>query len=46
MPKAFGNNLGECNKSCSDPHEESSKIEFAFFGMFYDFLEISQVSTI
>jgi hypothetical protein len=33
------NSLGEYNKSCSAPHQESSKIEFAIFRMFYDFLE-------
>jgi hypothetical protein len=40
MPKILENILGEYNKSCSAPHQESSKIEFAIFRIFYDFLEI------
>jgi hypothetical protein len=44
MRKLSRNSLGECNKSCSVPHQESSKIEFAFFRFFYDFLEILQDS--
>jgi hypothetical protein len=31
MPKIFANNLDKYNKSCSAPHQESSKIEFAVF---------------
>jgi hypothetical protein len=46
MPKILGNNLGEYNKSCSDPHQESRQIEFAIFRVFYDFLEILQDSAI
>jgi hypothetical protein len=34
----------EYNKSCSARHHESNKIGFAFFWIFYDFLEILQVS--
>jgi hypothetical protein len=37
MPKILGNGLGEYNKSCSAPHQESSKIEFAIFQICYDF---------
>jgi hypothetical protein len=44
LPKILGNNLEKYNKSCSSPHQESSKIEFAFFTIFYDFLEILQES--
>jgi hypothetical protein len=44
MPKLLRNSLGEYNKSCSAPHQESSKIEFAIFRIFYDFLESLQVS--
>jgi hypothetical protein len=44
MPKISTNRLGEYNKGCSAPHQESSKIEFAIFQIFYDFLEILQVS--
>jgi hypothetical protein len=46
MPKILGNSLGEYNKSCIAPHQESSKIEFAIFQIFYDFLEILQDSAI
>jgi hypothetical protein len=46
MPKLFGTSLDKYNKSCRAPHQESSKIEFAFFQIFYDFLEILQDSTI
>jgi hypothetical protein len=38
--------LGEYNKSCSIFHNESKKIEFAFFWIFYNFLRILQVSAI
>jgi hypothetical protein len=31
MPKISRNILGEYNKSCSAPHQESRKIEFAIF---------------
>jgi hypothetical protein len=44
MPKILGNRLGEYNKSYSAPHLESSEIEFAFFQIFYDFLENLQDS--
>jgi hypothetical protein len=44
MPKLSRNSIGEYNKSCSAPHQESSTIEFAIFHIFYDFLEILQVS--
>jgi hypothetical protein len=44
MPKISRNSLGEYNKSCSVTHQESRKIEFAFFRIFYDFLEILQES--
>jgi hypothetical protein len=44
MLKISGNRLGEYNKSCSTFHQESNKIDFAFFWVFYDFLGISQVS--
>jgi hypothetical protein len=44
MPKILWNSLGEYNKSCSAPHQKSRKIEFAFFRIFYDFLEILQTS--
>jgi hypothetical protein len=44
MPKLLKNSLGEYNKSCSAPHQESSKIAFAIFWIFYNFLEILQVS--
>jgi hypothetical protein len=46
MPKIFGNDLDKFNKSCSAHHQESSKIEFAFLLLFYDFLEILQESAI
>jgi hypothetical protein len=39
MPKILGNSLGEYNKSCSAPHQESSKIEFANFRILYGFLK-------
>jgi hypothetical protein len=38
--------LCEYNKSCISFHNESNKIEFAFFWIFYDFLRILQVSAI
>jgi hypothetical protein len=38
------NSLGEYNKSCSAHHQESGKIEFAIFRIYYDFLEILQIS--
>jgi hypothetical protein len=44
MLKLSRNSLGENNKSCSTPHQESSKIEFAIFPIFYNFLEILQDS--
>jgi hypothetical protein len=44
MPKISGNNLYKFNKSCSSLHQKSTKIEFAFIRMFYDFLEILQES--
>jgi hypothetical protein len=44
MPKISRNSLGEYNKSCSAPHQESSKIEFEIFRIFYDFLENLQES--
>jgi hypothetical protein len=40
MPKISRNGLGEYNKSCSVPHQESSKIEFVFLRFIYDFLEV------
>jgi hypothetical protein len=43
MLKISRNSLGEYNKSCSTPHQESRKIEFVIFRIFYDFLEILQV---
>jgi hypothetical protein len=45
MSKISRNGLGEYKKSCSAPHQESSKIEFTIFRIFYDFLEILQVPT-
>jgi hypothetical protein len=45
MPEIYRNSLGEYNKSCIASHQESNKIEFAFFLVFYDFLEILQVSS-
>jgi hypothetical protein len=44
MPKI--SRIGPCeyNKSCSTFHQESNKIEFAFFRYFYSFLEILQKS--
>jgi hypothetical protein len=44
MPKISRNILGEYNKSCSTHHKESSKIQFAIFRIFYDFLENLQQS--
>jgi hypothetical protein len=44
MPKILGNSVGEYNKSCSSPHQDSRKIEFAIFWIFYDFQEILQES--
>jgi hypothetical protein len=44
MQKLPGNSLDKFNKSCSALHQESRKIEFAFFLLFYDFLEILQDS--
>jgi hypothetical protein len=44
MPKILGTSLEEYNKSCSSPHEESSKIEIKIFRIFYDFQEILQES--
>jgi hypothetical protein len=46
MPKISRNNLGEYNKSCSAPHRKSSKIDFAIFWFFYDFVENLQDSAI
>jgi hypothetical protein len=42
MLKMSRNSLGEYNKSCSALHQKSSKIEFAIFRIFYDFLGILQ----
>jgi hypothetical protein len=44
MPKIPENSIDKFNKSCSTLHREPSKIEFAFFRFFYDFLEILQDS--
>jgi hypothetical protein len=44
MPKILGNSSGKNNKSCRIFHKESSKIGFAFFWFFYDFLWIFKVS--
>jgi hypothetical protein len=46
MPKISRKILGKYNKSCSAPYQESSKIEFAIFRIFYDFLENLQDSAI
>jgi hypothetical protein len=46
MPKIFGNSLGNYNKSYCTFHQESNKIGFAFFWIFYDFLQNLQVSAI
>jgi hypothetical protein len=43
MPKISRKSLGEYNKCCNAPHQESSKIMFAIFRIFYDFLGILQV---
>jgi hypothetical protein len=40
----LGNSLDKYNKSCSSPHKESSKIEFAFLRFSYNFLEVLQES--
>jgi hypothetical protein len=37
MPKISGNSLDKFNKSCSALHQESNKIEFAFFRFFLRF---------
>jgi hypothetical protein len=44
MPKILGNRLGKNNKSCRIFHNESNKIEFAFFLISYDLLRILQDS--
>jgi hypothetical protein len=44
MPNISGNILDKFNQICSTLHQESNKIEFAFFRFFYDFLEILQES--
>jgi hypothetical protein len=44
MQKVSGNSWGKNNKSCRIFHNESKKIGFAFFWLFYDFLEILQDS--
>jgi hypothetical protein len=44
--KISRNGLGEYNKSCSSPHQESRKIKFAFVWFSYDFLENLQDSAI
>jgi hypothetical protein len=44
MQKLLGNNLDKFNKSCSTFHQESNKIKFAFFRIFYYFLYILQDS--
>jgi hypothetical protein len=44
MPKISGNSLDKFNQSCSALHQESSKIELAFFWFFYGVLEILQES--
>jgi hypothetical protein len=46
MPKIFGNSLGEYNKSCSAPHQESRKIEFAFSDVSTIFLRIFKIQQI
>jgi hypothetical protein len=46
MPKISGNSLEKFNKSCITLHQESSKIKFAYFRVFHDFLEILQESAI
>jgi hypothetical protein len=46
MPKTLENYLDKYNKSCSALHQESTKIEFAFFLFFYNFLENLQDSAI
>jgi hypothetical protein len=40
MQKLSGKSIDKFYKSCSVFHEESNKIEFAFFRCFYDFLWI------
>jgi hypothetical protein len=44
MQNLSGNSLDKFNKSCSALHQESRKIEFAFFQFFYDVLGILQDS--
>jgi hypothetical protein len=44
MQKLSRNSLDKFNKSCSVFHEESKKIEFTFFWVFYYFLGIWQES--
>jgi hypothetical protein len=38
MQKLSGNSPDKFNKTCSSLHQETSKTEFAFFLLFYDFL--------
>jgi hypothetical protein len=44
MQKLSGTSSGKNNKSCSIFHNESKKIEFAFFCFFYYILRILQES--
>jgi hypothetical protein len=44
MHKLSGTRSSKNNKSCRILHNESNKIEFAFFWFFYDFLQILQDS--
>jgi hypothetical protein len=44
MQKLSENSLDKYNKSCSTFYQESNKIGFAFFWIFYDFLHILQES--
>jgi hypothetical protein len=44
MQKLSGNSSGKSNKGCSTSHQESNKIGFAFFKIFYNFLCILQDS--
>jgi hypothetical protein len=46
MQKISGNSLNKFNKSCSTFHQESRKMEFAFFRFFYDSLKVLQESAI
>jgi hypothetical protein len=44
MQQLSGKSIEKFYKRCSVFHQESTKIEFAFIRMFYDFLEILQES--